>query len=445
MNHKENKIFFETLIKEIEKKIDDQMLFALFFKELEFSIESKTNLYVLCPNNESLKYIKKYYTSQIEIIAKSLNEKIENIFFENKENSSLKKENSLDLKSKSKNLNPKINFSNYVIGDFNSDIVKASKKIIASNQIIFSPVFIYGKSGFGKTHFLQAIGNKFHEKNMIVNFVSANDFTNDFVKSLKTNNQDMINDFINEFKNYDVLLFDDIQQYASRTATLSALFTIINYFIEKNKQIFICADREPDLLGGFEDRFITRFQGGLTFEIKNPSTLDLEKIIKFKLEMNGFDLKFWDAEAFQFLIRNYSTSIRNIEGAINKIIFDKNEDLKEYYDEKKMKDIFKSAPLKKELITPERIIKKTCEYYNIPINKMISKSREKNIVLARDMCIWILKDILKLKLKEIGELMNGRDHSTILFSLTKIEKKLNVDSSVDLAIKSIKREIKKIS
>lgn len=437
-------------LNQIENKLKDELIFSLFFKEINVELVDNKSLKIIFPSKEAVNQAKNSYLNLIKSIAKDILPDVVNIlFFSIDEKADINNSNEKILFSgfepSHSRVNPNLNFDVYIAGSFNESIISLRKKLFINPDIVYSPIFIYGRSGYGKTHFLHAIGNVFLDRGQSACFISANDFTNSFIKILGSNNQEKINNFISGYKKYDVLLFDDIQQYASRYATLNVLFNLMNYFIENKKQIFICSDKDPQLLGGFEERFITRFQGGLVFEIKTPNSEDYIKIVKKKLQQQNFKIEDWSIEAIEFIARNYSGSIRSVEGAINKIIFFALDKKIEYYDQTIIKEIFKNEDLKKEHITPERIIKKTCEYYNISKTNMISKSRKKEIVVARSICMWLLKELLNLKLKEIGSLLGDRNHTTVIFGLKNVEKELKVNNAVDFAVKAIKQNIAKAS
>ncbi|MGL5520045.1 MAG: DnaA ATPase domain-containing protein [Metamycoplasmataceae bacterium] len=437
-NNFSNKLFLNFL----EKKLGDEVLFSLFFRDLDCYLRDNF-LIIVTKNEDTLRYLKKNYQNMIFQAAKDLFPSIEDIIIDQKGKDNFFEKIRVN-KVKEEGLNKKLTIDVYIQGEFNQDIFRAAKKISKSDGIIYSPFFIYGKSGFGKTHFLHAMGNILYGKNQSVKYISANDFTNSFLTLISGNDPKQTNNFIEDFKQFDVLLFDDIQQYSNKNATLGALFNLINYFIENNKQIFICSDREPDLLGGFEDRFITRFQGGLTFEIKYPSEKDYLKILKSKLIEKQFDISKWEKETLDFIVRNYSTSIRSLEGAINKILFEvsdyKNDQI---YTLERIKEIFKSVPFNNENITPDKILKTVAAYYNVSVSSITSKTRSAKIVTARDMAVFLLREKLNLKLQEIGKILGGKDHSSIFSCLNRFISKKSVDPSIDLAIKRIIKDLKK--
>jgi len=346
---------------------------------------------------------------------------------------------------KKSNIDINFTFENYVIGEFNRSVFKAMQKIIECEKITFSPLFIYSASGLGKTHLLHAAGKKFIEKNKNVCYINPEKFTKKIVPFLMDNNQEKINKIVDKYKNFDVLIFDDIQMYAGKHSTLSILFNIINHHINERNQIIIASDKEPDLLGGFENRFITRFQGGLTLEIKHPSFEDLKEILKYKLAAQNINPGKWEDEALKFIIRNHSNSIRNLEGAVNRIRFYEEEIDNIKYTHQVVSKIFSSLKQQKENITKERIVDTVSKYYSLTRTEIQNKSRKKDIVLARHISMWLIRDILGLTYKEIGSFFKNRDHSTVITAIEKIDIKMRMNETIKLTLRKLKQKIEFIN
>ncbi|MGL5205183.1 MAG: DnaA ATPase domain-containing protein, partial [Metamycoplasmataceae bacterium] len=316
MNTNTNQLYTKNFLLEFEKALDDHVTFSNFILGVKVKVTNQNLIYVVFSSNESLNYIKSKYPK----IIKTINEKIftneAKIIYIDKngyQNLSLSdtKNTKNDLIKKSK-IKTDLTFDNYINANFNAEAIKAAKKIIESDKVIFSPLFIYSDSGLGKTHLMHAIGNDLIGKNKKVCYIAADLFMKKLVLHLMDSNQEKINKIADLYNDFDVLIFDDIQTYAGKNSTLAVLFNIINHHISENKQIIITSDKKPRLLGGFEERFITRFQGGLTIEIKNPSYDDLMKILKVKLLKENIDPSKWEDEALKFIVKNHSNSIRNL-------------------------------------------------------------------------------------------------------------------------------------
>ncbi|MGL5308696.1 MAG: chromosomal replication initiator protein DnaA [Metamycoplasmataceae bacterium] len=449
MNTNTNQLYTKNFLLEFEKALDDHVTFSNFILGVKVKVTNQNLIYVVFSSNESLNYIKSKYPK----IIKTINEKIftneAKIIYIDKngyQNLSLSdtKNTKNDLIKKSK-IKTDLTFDNYINANFNAEAIKAAKKIIESDKVIFSPLFIYSDSGLGKTHLMHAIGNDLIEKNKKVCYIAADLFMKKLVLHLMDSNQEKINKIADLYNDFDVLIFDDIQTYAGKNSTLAVLFNIINHHISENKQIIITSDKKPRLLGGFEERFITRFQGGLTIEIKNPSYDDLMKILKVKLLKENIDPSKWEDEALKFIVKNHSNSIRNLEGAINRVKFYEEEIENIKYTQQVIGKIFSSLKQQKENITKERIVDVVAKYYGLSRTDLQNKSRRKDIVLGRHIAMWLIRDILDVTYKEIGIFFKNRDHSTVLAAIEKIDSQMKMNDVIKSALKKLRQKIESIT
>ncbi|MBN0919566.1 chromosomal replication initiator protein DnaA [[Mycoplasma] gypis] len=345
------------------------------------------------------------------------------------------------------NINSSLTLDKYTTGEFNKNAMLGAMSVINNNtsQAIFSPLFIHAPSGFGKTHLLHAIGNELIKKGQSCFYINPDFFTRDLVVHLQNKNQDGINEIIDKCSKYDCLMFDDVQQFRSRESTLNVLFNIINNHISNKKQIIICADKTPEELGGFEERFITRFSGGITFAITQPQTEDIIKIFKFKILAAGMDPNVFDEESYKFLARNFSNSIRSIEGAVNKINLFRINDKDFRFDLSYLKFIFNASEQIAETISPDKVIDSVCKYYKVDRKDIIGKNRSKEIVVARRIAIWIIRNSFDMSYAAIGKKFGGQSHSNIINSVEEIDKEIKINTSIKMAITKIKENIKKIN
>ena len=206
----------------------------------------------------------------------------------------------------------------------------------------------------------------------------------------------------------------------------------------------MCADKKPEDLGGFEQRFITRFNGGVIVNILNPEMDDVISILKFKLRVNNINPMLWDDESIKFVARNFSSSIRAIEGAINRIILFSQGDEQFSYDIENIKTIFKSMSQVKESITPEKIIEIVAKYYKINKNRIVAKTRKEEVVMARRLAMWFIKNNFNFSLEEIGKMFGNQTHSTVIVSISWIDKNIKTNSSLKVAVENIKDNLSKI-
>ncbi|MCU4116939.1 chromosomal replication initiator protein DnaA [Mycoplasma zalophi] len=344
------------------------------------------------------------------------------------------------------NVQPELTFENYTKGKFNEQALLGARTVIENQQgqIAFNPLFIYASSGLGKTHLLHAIGNELIKKGKSCLYIQPNIFIRPIIEHLKNKNQEGINKIIDDCLKYDCLMFDDVQEFGGKENTLNVLFAIINNHISENKQIIISADKTPKELGGFEERFITRFSGGITFKINNPSVEDIINIFKFKIDKELIDSNKFDDKTYKFLARNFSNSIRNIQGAVNKIKIFYINDKNFRYDSEYIKSIFKDVGTVSESVTPEKIVDTVCKYYGIERKKVIDKNRSQNIVKARRVSMWLIKDLFDIPFNDIGKMFSGQTHSSVIASVNYIDKHIKSDSTLSLAISKIKDNLKKI-
>ncbi|MGY6172416.1 chromosomal replication initiator protein DnaA [Candidatus Mycoplasma pogonae] len=360
-----------------------------------------------------------------------------------------KQQELLDIKKNDKNLTNLMDyftFEKLAKVNYNKNVLSAVKEIIESKEVIYSPLFIFSASGLGKTHILNATGLELLKKNKKVRYVDANTFTTKIAFDLQNKNSSAINDLVEELSDIDVLIFDDVQNYANKHATLNVLFNIINNHILRKKQIILAADRTVDQLGGFEERFITRFSAGLTLELPKPNDEDLIKVWKFKLNQEGLKTSNWDKDSYKFIARNYHGSIRFLEGAMNTIKFysKRNPDIKYTYSV--IQSIFGTSKQTNENLTPEKIIKTVADYYKLKISDILSNSRKKEIWIARSVAIYIIRKQLGMKYKQIGANFGNKDHTTIMNSINKIETmQKDGDHQIKNAIIKIEENMKKLS
>ncbi|ENY68554.1 Chromosomal replication initiator protein [Metamycoplasma auris 15026] len=437
---------------ELKNTASDEMTYNSFFSSLKLVYFSNSNAYVLVPSH-IIDFIKSRFLETIQrAITNALEKKVFIIFvssldeikeLNNKENSSFIVANEVETKINN-NVKNNLTFDNYAVGNFNKMALKAARRICLQYTDEYNPLFIHSNSGLGKTHLLHAIGNEFAKQNKTCLYINPDILTRRLVEQLRQKNQEQINKIIDELTSYDCLMFDDVQQYGSKESTLNVLFNVINIMKTNNKQIIFCADKGPSDLGGFEQRFLTRFEGGLTIEINNLQLEDVISILKFKLKENNINVELWEDNALRYIARNFSSSIRSIEGAISRIkLFAEGDDFFTY-DLQTMQSIFKNVTRSKESITPERIIETVCKYYNVDKKKIMSSSRTQEIVIPRKIITYFLKNNFDFTLKEIGKMVGNQAHSTIIASLNWIEANMQSNSSLKNAIDKIQNILKKI-
>lgn len=434
-----NKTNTSLLIEYLEATIADEMILNAFIRDIEIYSSSDTSVTITVSSIHALDIIKKDYKG---IIAQG----IENVFEKNLEPIFILKGQKLILDQPTqniKNISKKFTFHNYVEAEFNEECVGIAKKIIEKPGK-YSPFFVTSKSGLGKTHLLHAMEYAFNEKGISTIYIEPNKFTKDITEFSKQGGS-AITEFAEKIKEHDVIFFDDIQNLGDRVTTLKVLFEIINSHIEGEKQIIIASDKTVKELSGFESRFITRFNSGITTIIKEPSINDLIKVLEAKLKWENMHPEKWEREALKFIARNNSSSIRSIEGAIKRVSFFTEDESNIQYTAKVISNIFKELEVPIEEMTPQRILQTVASYYKIKISDLTGSSRKGEFIIARHMAMWLVKKILELPLVEIGRLFSNRDHTTILSAIKKIETQIVIDKAVKMAADKIEQNIKSIS
>ena len=353
-------------------------------------------------------------------------------------------QNNLQEKAKPKhsfesNLNTRYTFDNFIKGEGNQ-LARAAAGAISDNPggTSFNPLFLYGGVGLGKTHLIQAIGNQivknFPEKKVI--YLSSDIFTVEFVESIQTNK---VNEFSNFYRSMDVLIIDDIQFLIGKEKTQDLFFHIFNTLHQSRKQIILSSDKPPKDLKGLDERLISRFQWGLTADIQPPELETRIAILKRKAETYGMLVS---NEILEYIATNITSNIRELEGCLIKLLASVSLSSKEItFDlaKKTVKEI--ATDRKTSTLTIETITKVVCEHLGVAENKIRDKTRKKEIVLARQIAMYLAKELTLSSLKTIGLHFGGRDHSTVIHACNSIEDYKRKDSSFQLIIDDIRNKV----
>lgn len=336
------------------------------------------------------------------------------------------------------NLNPRYQFENFIKGEGNQ-LARAAAYAIGDNpgQTSFNPLFIYGGVGLGKTHLIQAIGNKilkkFPDKKAI--YLSTDIFTVEYVEAIQNNT---VNEFSGFYKNMDVLIIDDIQFLVGKEKTQDHFFNIFNVLHQSGKQIILSSDKPPKDLKGLNERLVSRFQWGLTADIQPPDFETRIAILKNKSESFGISLS---GEIFEYIATNITSNIRELEGCLIKLLANASLSSKEINLELTKKTVKEIATGRKVNISIDYITKVVCEYFEVEENKVREKNRKKEVVLARQVAMFLSKKLTKSSLKTIGLHFGGRDHSTVIHAYNSIDKTLYEDIKLKETIDTIRNKI----
>lgn len=335
-------------------------------------------------------------------------------------------------------LNPRYTFDNYVKGEGNQ-LARAAAIAIGENpgETSFNPLFIYGGVGLGKTHLIQAIGNKilknYPHKRVI--YLSSDIFTVEFVEAIQSNRA---NEFSNFYKSMDALIIDDIQFLINKEKTQDLFFHIFNTLHQSGKQIVLSSDKPPKDLKGLNERLISRFQWGLTADVQPPDYETRVAILKKKSENYGISLS---PEILEYIAINITSNIRELEGCLIKLLANSSLSSKEINLELAKKTVKEIATDRKVNISIEYITKVVCEYMNVDENKVREKNRKQEVVMARQIAMYLSKKLTKSSLKTIGLHFGGRDHSTVIHAFNTIEQMVDEDSTLRETVEAIKNKV----
>ena len=335
-------------------------------------------------------------------------------------------------------LNPKYTFSTFVIGNSNRFAHAASLAVAEAPAKSYNPLFIYGGVGLGKTHLMHAIGHFIlaNNKKAKVLYVTSEKFTNELINSIQTNKNV---EFRNRYRNVDVLLIDDIQFIAGKESTQEEFFHTFNALHEANKQIIMSSDRPPKEIPTLEDRLRSRFEWGLITDIQPPDLETRIAILKKKATLENLEV---DDEVLTFIAKRIESNIRELEGALTRIIAYSsltNSTLDVAVADEALKDIISNHRPKE--ITPERIQKVVADYYQLKVEDMKSKKRNRPIAYPRQIAMHLCRELTDLSLPKIGELFGGRDHTTVIHACDKIARDMESDLQVKRTINELIKRI----
>lgn len=336
-------------------------------------------------------------------------------------------------------LDPKLTFNNYMEGDSNK-LPRSVGLSIAEhpNTTQFNPMFIYGPSGSGKTHLVNAIGLKakqmYPQKRVL--YVSARLFQTQYTDAVLHNAS---NDFINFYQSIDMLIVDDIQEWAGKAKTLNTFFHIFNHLFRNGKRIILACDRPPVELKDMPDRLLTRFSCGLVCELEKPNIQLCVDILSNKIRRDGLKIP---VDVISFIAQTCNGSVRDLQGAINgllaySIVYNSSIDIR--LAERVIK---RAVKVDDKPLTIDDIVETVCHHYNVTVTAVNSKSRKRDYVVARQVTMYLAQKYTKMPASRIGKLVGNRDHSTVIHSCSKVEERLKIDAGFSGELVSIENGLK---
>ena len=425
--------------------------FNTWIKPLEvFAIDGNT-LYILVPSEQmGLSYINKKYYLPLKVaigevtgieydIQFILPDQAQSLKFKNNDTPQL--EPQTPVKGDHSNLNPNYTFDTFVVGNNNRFAHSASLAVAESPGEAYNPLYIYGGPGLGKTHLMHSIGHFIIDQNpdTKVLYVTSEEFTNEVIESIRNGNSSAMTKFRDKYRTVDVLMIDDIQFIIGKESTQEEFFHTFNTLQTQGKQIILTSDKPPKEMETLEERIRSRFEWGLMADIGTPDYETRMAILRKKAETDNFDI---DDDILNYIASNISSNIRELEGALNKLLaFHNLEHTHITMDiaERELSNII--TPDKPREITAQLIIEVVSEHFHISVDQMISKTRSSEIARPRQIAMYLCKTMTSVSLDVIGQLLVGRDHSTIIHGIKKVTKDYEENDSTRTLIETIKKKI----
>lgn len=335
--------------------------------------------------------------------------------------------------NKENNLNPRYTFDSFVVGPFNELAHAASQAVTERPGIVYNPLFIYGNTGHGKTHLIQAIGNhiKWNHDSKQVFYVTSEKFALDYINSVHNGK---VNNFKEKYRKYDVLIMDDIQFFAGKEKSQEELFHLFNYLYDNNKQIIFSSDKHPNYIHNLEDRLKSRFGAGMIVDIPKPDVESRMAILKTKTQQNNLALQ---EEVLHYLATHITGNIRELEGVLNTVgchieLKQKEITLND------IKNLIRDTSQRPKSKSPQEVIKIVSDYYNIDEKNIYEKTRRKEIIKPRQVIMYLLRKDFNISYPSIGQKMGGRDHTTVIHSCEKISTAVEKDDVLAQEIHQIR-------
>lgn len=435
---------------ELAKSVEDQRFFDVFLEDTSiYSIEGN-KMTVIASSGFAVSILSEKYYNIVKQAVKTVYGKELELKFDVKEN--LKQaaaSSSLEEKPtffKNAATNSSLSFDNFVTGPSNIEAKQAALYIASNPGKSFNPLFIYSNPGLGKTHLLHAIVNYIREKfpGKRALYCEADEFLQEYVNyTTGVKQQDSLREFITGF---DVFLIDDIQGLSSKDMTQKFYFEVFNNMYSHGKQIVITSDRHPQDLKGFEERLRSRFASGLTVSINQPEITTCEEILRSKINNSPLEISNFDPQVIEFIAQKFSKNIRDIDQALNKLLFYITTfKPTAYIDMATAAEALQSlidVKDSRQKVNEQRILNVVADYYNLSTSQLTGQSRQGNVALARHIAMYLIKKLIDLPYTRIGLIFGGKDHSTVMNGVEKVENSLKTNTSLQTAINEIKAQLK---
>ncbi len=435
---------WQSVLNEIQLEVSKSN-FIMWFKETSLGKIDDGVVYLHVPSPFYQEWLQKKFHNNILRVLRKYNEQVralEYVISDKKdkkkaENKQMPQINaSLPLQdlyiNKNDNLNPKYTFENFVIGPFNELAHAASQAVIQRPGQAYNPFFIYGDTGRGKTHLIQAIGNFIKEAypEKKVYYMTSEKFGTECLVALQTGKTQ---DFKERYRKYDVIIMDDIQFFSSKEKFQEELFHLFNTLLEQNKQFVFSSDKHPNQIPGLEERLRSRFGAGMLIDIPSPDLESRLAIIRAKSLIQNLIL---DNEIIEYIAESLDGNIRELEGVMNTVSIQ--SQMKGKLSINDIKIILKDNLKPKKNVSVKDVIKTVASYYNISEDSIYDKTRKKEVVKPRQVIMFLLREDFNISYPSIGEKMGGRDHTTVIHSCEKVKDELKTNSILSQEITQLR-------
>ncbi|MCK4420808.1 chromosomal replication initiator protein DnaA [candidate division WOR-3 bacterium] len=418
----------------------NESAFNAWFANVDVEAVEENDVYFTVPNTFTENWISEHFLDNLKSSIKKATTQNYKIHFLVKQKKEIQTPSLLDIRESSIErktlLHDRYTFSSFVVGDNNKFAYAAATAVANAPGREYNPLFIYGGVGLGKTHLLQAIGNKVYKEyaNLHILYTQAEEFLNEMIKSIQEHSTV---EFKKRYREIDLLLIDDIHFLARKERLQEEFFHTFNALFEAKKQIVISSDRPPQEIPDLQERLISRFHWGLTVDLQPPGFETRLAILRAKTQVDEIHI---DDKILEYIASNIHSNIRELEGCLIKLLAHASIYKTDIDIETAKRVLSDIVPDKNKKPTPARILKEVSQFYNIPVADIKGNERSKSIVRARQVAVYLIRQITSLSLKEIGRYLGGKDHSTILYTYRKIDNliKKNVEIKGDiLKIKDI--------
>ncbi len=438
---------WEEILKTVKEEYDvADVAFESWLRPLQVYNIIGSTLYILITSEQILlSYVKKKFTLPLKVVIAEITGIDYDIEFIGTDQTgrikSYNNKSSKNINSQNTNLNPNYTFETFVVGKNNSFAHAACLAVADSPGEVYNPLYIYGGPGLGKTHLIQSIGHFILQQkpDKKVLYVTSEEFTNEVIDSIRNGNAMAMNKLREKYRTVDILMIDDVQFIIGKESTQEEFFHTFNVLHSAGKQIVLTSDKPPKDMETLEERIRSRFEWGLLADVGYPDYETRMAILRRKEDIDGFYL---DDDILDYIATNIKSNVRELEGALNKLLALSNLEHKDITMEVAIEELQSIiSPDKPREVTPQLVIEIVAEHFNISTDQMISKTRINDIAKPRQIAMYLCKNMTSAPLDTIGALLGGRDHSTIIYGIKKITDEYDRDENFHHLIETIKKKI----